>query len=284
MDYVVPVHFSGSVLKCIGFASPPPTVKWTKDSGALPSEVEWVAKEDGGIVTAELVFSKQFGTANIGEYQCEVHGSDGDREIVKKAVHLSQGSSSSAIDSHECRKINSNSFLFQLRILTENCGQWNTTRISQIAGEFENILKRIATAECEDCNISSVALTVNLDCSSIIDGGIRVRGSVESSSATTTGNVFCALSEWQSSRALVTIDDNLYIVDSGCSLFLDKYDSEECVEPPPSDDTTDKNDTILIAGIASVGGAIILILILVGFFSLCFCCCRQYQRWKPEVS
>lgn len=281
MNYIIPVHFSGPVLKCIGFASPPPTVKWTKDSGALPSEVESTSKEDGGIVTAELAFLKQFGTANIGEYHCEVHGGG---EIVKKAVYLSQGSSSSSgIDSHECRIINSNSFLFQLRVLTSNCSLWTTTRLSQIAGEFEDVLYRIATAECNECNMSSVALTVNLDCSSSIDGGIRVRGSVRSSSPTTTGKVFCALSEWQSSRALVTIDDNLFVVDSKCSLYLDEYDTEECVEPT-SDEITDRDNTILIAVISSVGGAFILFLIIVGFFSFCFCCCQRCHRWKPEVS
>lgn len=281
VDYVIPVHFSGTALRCIGFASPSPTVKWTKDSGALPSDVESVTKVVGGVVTAELVFLKQFGTANIGEYHCEVHSSDGGREIVKKAVHLSQGSPSSNIDNSDCRNIDSNSILFQLRILTSSCGLWNTTKISQIAGDFEDVLYRIAKAECEGCNISTVAFTVNLDCSSVIDGGTRIRGTIKSTSPATTGDAFCALSKWQSSRALVTIDENLFVVDSECSLFLDQYESAECVEPT-SDGTSDEN-SILLAIISAVGGAIILFLIVLICFSLCFCC-HRYRKWKPEVS
>ena len=70
--YSIPLELTGVALTCMGFGWPPPSIRWTKDSGALPTGVTSVVTTKQGRVKAKLNFDIPFGASHIGIYKCEI--------------------------------------------------------------------------------------------------------------------------------------------------------------------------------------------------------------------
>ena len=88
-----------------------------------------------------------------------------------------------------------------------------------------------------------------------------------------TEKIFCTLSRWQKSGALVSVDGSHYAVDSQCSLEIDSYDTEECAVK--ESDSFDRNILILIA-LPSISGLLLLICVLVVLVTAVACYhCRR---------
>ena len=268
----------GTAITCSAFAWPPPTVEWSKSSGVLPSGVESSTTTNGGIVVSELVFSERFSASNIGVYRCEVRSSeDVEEKTVSQLVELYQGSSSASTQQKGCQKVSSDSIIFQLRVSTSQCNSWTLTQQSEIAREFESLLFRVVSTQCEECGVTQDHVTVvTLRCSDYIDGGVVFRGMLQTDLAARTEQIFCVLSRWQESGSLVSIDDDRYAVDSQCSLQLDSYDTPECTEDEAT--SLDMNMIILIAVPSGGVFLICVIVVLVSMCSLCWCrCCRKQK-------
>ena len=183
-----------------------------------------------------------------------------EENVVSQLVELFQGSSSDGTEDPECDKVASESLLFQLRVSSRSCQSWTSTEQAEIAKEFQSFLYRVILTEC-DCGVSRDHLTVvSLQCSNYIDGGVVFRGFLQTNSSSLTEKIFCTLSRWQKSGALVSVDGSHYAVDSQCSLEIDSYDTEECAVK--ESDSFDRNILILIA-LPSISGLIPLICVLV---------------------
>jgi hypothetical protein len=275
IEFIIPLDFTGTALTCSAFAWPPPKIEWSRTSGALPDGVSATVRRDGGIVVSELVLTNQFLVSSTGSYRCTVQSSvttDEEVKTVSQQVELVHGSSD-AKSTQDCPTILSSSVMFQLRISTSSCRSWGTTRESEIATEFQKLLYRVLTAQCgKECDVSNITLTVvTLFCSDFIDGGVVFRGKLEASSAAELEKGFCALSQWQISDALVTIDGNRFVVDSQCSLRVDSYETDECVQ-----DSSVNMSMVLVIVLPVVGLSIIVVVIIVVVFcSLCYCQCRK---------
>ena len=174
----------------------------------------------------------QFGVAHVGVYVCEVWES-GEEEIVdSQLLELSLADPTSPPAEEECERLSEKSVLFQLRVATSDCSSWNQDRKSAIAEEFQSLLLRLLSTQCvQDCGVTVETLTiVSLECSDVIEGEAVFRGSIETDSASQTEMVICALSRWQRSRPLVSVEGSRSLVDSECQLQIASYAEEECVE------------------------------------------------------
>ena len=277
-QFIIPLEFTGTVLTCSGFAWPLPSVEWTKDGGALPRGVtaEEIVLPDKGIVVSDLTFSSEFSIVDAGNYQCKVLSTNDDGEMMSQLVELKQGPSTAESSEYMCKSILSDSILFQVRVFTNDCDKWNDDK-SEIAEDFENLIIRVVASLCgEECNITNGIITIStLECSTFIQGGVVFRGSIQTESAKQTEAAFCALSQWQRSGSLVSIGMYRYLVDSQCTLQIDSYQDEECVEAT-AEQELDVMMILLIGipvvAIVSVVGVVITIVVC----SLCFCqCCKR---------
>ena len=229
-------------------------------------------------MTADLVFMTPFSASSVGMYKCEVRSAEGVEEnVVSQLVELFQGSSSGGTEDPECEKVASESLLFQLRVSSRSCQSWTSTEQAEIAKEFQSFLYRMILTEC-DCDVSRDHLTVvSLQCSDHIDGGVVFRGSLQTNSSSLTEKIFCTLSRWQKSGALVSVDGSHYAVDSQCSLEIDSYDTEECAV-----EESDSSDLIMILVIAIPSSVVLLICVVVVLVSVCSLC-RCYSRRRRAV-
>jgi hypothetical protein len=283
ITYDVPLGFTGPALTCTAFASPsPPDVKWSKNSGSLPRGIDTSTTVVGGIAISQLVFSSQFSVANVGTYKCEVRRTGEEGIVDSQLVELSQGDPTSTTPVGDCESVSEDTVLFQLRVATSSCLTWNQDRKSAITEEFQNFLFRLLSTQCdqEDCVTKETLTVVSLECSDVIEGGAVFRGTIETGSASKTEMVTCALSRWQRSRPLVTVEDNRFYVDSQCGLQIESYAEEECLEPE-SEGQMDMRMILMIA--VSVGG-VVLVIVVVGFILVCIFCCRRCRGENLKIS
>ena len=220
--------------------------------------------------------------ADVGTYKCEVRES-GEEEIVdSQLVELSQGDPGASSDG-DCEKVSADSVLFQLRVATSDCLTWNQDTKSAITEEFQNLLFRLLSTQCdhEDCCVSKETLTVvSLKCSDVIEGGAIFRGSIETGSASKTEMVTCALSHWQRSQPLVTVENNRFLVDSGCGLWIETYSEEECAEPERE---KEMDISMLLMIVVSVGGVTLVVMVVI-LIVVCSFCCRRYRGENLKIS
>ncbi|CAI8038942.1 Basement membrane-specific heparan sulfate proteoglycan core protein [Geodia barretti] len=205
-----PQQSFGPALTCTAFASPsPPDVKWSKNSGSLPRGIDTNTTVVGGIAISQLVFSSQFSVANVGTYKCEVRRTGEEGLVDSQLVELSQGDPATTAPVGDCESVSEDMVLFQLRVATSGCMTWNQDRKSAITEEFQNFLFRLMSTQChqEDCVTKETLTVVSLECSDVKEGGAVFRGTIETGSASKTEMVTCALSRWQRSRPLVTVED-----------------------------------------------------------------------------
>ena len=273
--FSVPLEFTGTALTCSGFAWPPPTIKWVKSSGVLPSGVLHVVRTNRGIITADLVFTTPFRASSVGMYKCEVRSAEGVEEnVVSQLVELFEGPSSGGMEDPECDKVASESLLFQLHISSRSCQSWTSTERGEIAKEFQSLLYRVMLTEC-DCGMSRDHLiVVSLQCSDNIDGGLVFRGSLQTNSSSLTEKIFCTLSRWQKSGALVSIDGSHYAVDLHCNLEIKSYNTKECAHAVEESGSFHLNVILLIA---ITSGGLLLICVLVSLVVAC-CLCRYFGQ------
>ena len=232
--YSIPLEFTGVALTCTGFGWPPPSIRWTKDTGALPTGVTSVVTTKQGRVKADLKFDTAFNASHIGTYKCEIvkPGSQNVREASLQ-VQLFQGKPQAGGKANECQEITSNSFLFQLRVLNAGCTSRLSKGQARIVEEFQNLLYRTILSTC-NCDLGPDHISVIfMRCSKYKEGAVMFRGSVHVNSSSLTGTIFCTLYRWQMSGALVSVNDSLFALDNRCSIKLDSYKTEECVESRP---------------------------------------------------
>ena len=274
ITYDVPLGFTGPALTCTAFASPsPPDVKWSKNSGSLPRGIDTSTTVVGGIAISQLVFSSQFSVANVGTYKCEVRRTGEEGLVDSQLVELSQGDPATTTPVGDCESVSEDMVLFQLRVATSGCMTWNQDRKSAITEEFQNFLFRLMSTQChqEDCVTKETLTVVSLECSDVIEGGAVFRGTIETGSASKTEMVTCALSRWQRSRPLVTVEDNRFYVDSQCGLQIESYAEEECLEP----ESEGQKDMRMILMIAVSVGVVLLVIAVIVFILICiFRCCK----------
>ena len=282
ITYDVPLGFTGPALTCTAFASPsPPDVKWSKNSGSLPRGIDTNTTVVGGIAISQLVFSSQFSVANVGTYKCEVRSTGEEGLVDSQLVELSQGDPVTTTTVGDCESVSEGKVLFQLRVAMSGCMTWDQDRKSAITEEFQNFLFRLVSTQChqEDCVTKETLTVVSLECSDVKEGGAVFRGTIETGSASKTEMVTCALSRWQRSRPLVTVEDNRFYVDSQCGLQIESYAEEECLKPKSGG-----QKDILIIALSVGGGVVLLVLAVVGFILVCYCCCRRCKGGNLKIS
>ena len=277
IDFNIPLQLTGTALTCSAFAWPPPSIQWTRNSGALSEGMEMHTRTEGGIVTSDLVFETQFSAKNVGMYKCEVQTEEG--EVVSQLVELHEGPATRP-SAPDCPSISTDTLWFQLRVATSNCPLWTSALKSEIATNFQHLLYRVISTQCDqDCSVSRATLSVvSQSCSELIDGGVVFRGALETDSAAETEKIFCILFQWQSSGALVSIDGNQFAVDSQCSPRIDSYEMEECAEDP-TESSVDMRMVLVIA--LPLGGVcfVTLVIIVILCCSLGFCrCCKREKK------
>ena len=272
--YYIPLEFTGVALTCMGFGWPTPLIRWTKDSGALPSGVTSVVTTKQGRVKANLYFTTPFSASFIGAYKCELAkaGSQEGREVSQQ-VQLFQGMSQSGGMAKECQEITSNSILFQLRVLNTGCISQLSKGQAQIVEEFQNLLYRTFLSIC-NCDLGPDHISIIfMWCSKYKEESVVFRGSIQTNSSSLTGNIFCILYRWQMSGALVSVNDLLFVLDSRCSLKIDSNEAEECIESGPF--SVDLNYIILVLIISTLRICISVMLMFMSFFLHCYCLRRR---------
>ena len=87
--FAVPASYTGVVLRCSGFAWPPPTVQWFKNDRPLPSGISSEQTSPGpGNVSALLKWTRAFVYSDVGTYKCLVRW---DNTTVQSTVDILQG-------------------------------------------------------------------------------------------------------------------------------------------------------------------------------------------------
>ena len=208
--------------------------------------------------------------ADVGEYKCEVSGEEG--VVDSELVELSQAEPTLSSSPLDCEGVSEDSVLFQIRVGTSGCPSWNQETRSAITEETQNLLLRLLLSQCSDCEVTKTTLTVvSLECSDIIEGGAVFRGSIATGSAPQTEMVTCALSRWQRSRPLLSVNGNRFLVDSNCRLRIDSYSEDECLET----EREGQMDLNMILIIALPVGCVVLLVVVVVAIVVCYFRCRQ---------
>ena len=274
--YSIPLEFTGVALTCTGFGWPSPSIRWTKDSGALPTGVTSVVTIKQGRVKANLNFDTPFSTSHIGTYKCEIAKPGGQNvRDVSLQVQLFQGKPQAGGKDNECQETTTNSFLFQLRVLNAGCISLLSKGQARIVEEFQNVLYRTVLSIC-NCDLGPDHISVIfMRCSKYKEGAVIFRGFVQTNSSSLTGTIFCILYRWQMNGALVSVNDLLFALDNRCGIKLHSYETEECIEirPFPLDLNT-------ITIVLTISALFIFILVIL----LCMCIihyCYDTRRRRP---
>ena len=144
----------------MGFEWPPPSIRWTKYSGALPTGVTSVVTTKQGRVKANLNFDTPFSASHIGIYKCEIAKLGGQNASeVSFQVHVYDGKSQAGGKANECQETISNSFLFQLRVLNAGCTSRLSKGQARIIEEFQNLLYRTVLSLC-NCDLERNHISV----------------------------------------------------------------------------------------------------------------------------
>ena len=254
----------------MGFGWPPPSIRWTKDSDALPTGVTSVVATEQGRIKANLNFATPFSTSLIGTYKCEIAEPGGQNvSEVSLQVQLFQGKSQAGGRANECQETTNNSFLFQLRVLNAGCTSRLSKGQARIIEEFQNLLYRTVLSLC-NCDLERNHISVIfMWCSKYKEGAVLFRGSVRTNSSSLTETIFCILYGWQMSGALVSVNDLLFALDNGCSIGLDLYEADECIESKPF--SLELNINIWGILILTLSICIFVMLMSMCFFLYCYC-------------
>ena len=229
INYYVPLEFTGIALTCMGFGWPPPSIRWTKDSVALPTGVTSVVTTKQGRVKANLNFTTPFSASFIGAYKCELAkaGSQEGNE-VSRPVQLFQGKSQGGGKAKACQEITSNSFFYHLHILNTGCLLQPSKRWVQTVEVFQNLLYRTVLSICNCDLVPDHISVIFMWCTNSKEGAVMFRGSVQTNSSSLTGTIFCTIYRWQRSGALVSVNGSLFVLDNRCSLKLNLNEEKEC--------------------------------------------------------
>ena len=224
------------------------------------------------MAVSKLVFLSQFSVTDVGGYRCELV-SEGEL-VDSQLVELFQATLTATSSAAECEKVTEKLVLFQIRVATISCPTWNQATKSAISEETQNILFRILSTQCEECDVAKETLTVvSLECSNFIEGGAVFRGSIETGSASQTEMLSCALAHWQSSGPLLSVDGDRFLVDSSCRLQIGSYSEEECVES----ESEGQMDVSMVLIITVPVGGVVLLLAIIFIIVICSFCCRRCQ-------
>ena len=225
--YFVPLKFTGVALTCMGFEWPPPSIRWTKDSGALPIGVTSVVTTKQGRVKAHLLFDTPFSASFFGKYNCEIfHAGSQEGSEVSQQVQLFQQKSQRGGKVKECQEITSNPIFVHFRILKTGCLFHSAKRKELLVVEFQNLLYRTVLSLC-NCDLEPNQISVIFVWCK--EGAVMFRGSVQTNSSSLTRTIFCALYKWQISGALVSVNESLFILDNRCSLKHTANDEKDCM-------------------------------------------------------
>ena len=268
--YSVPTGHAGDVLTCHGFAWPAPMIEWARVDAPLPLGVSSIMTENpGGIVIARLRIDDGFSASATGQYVCMVTYMDvTDSEIIE----IVEGST--VIPSPTtCPEVSSTTMLFQARVLTTNCQEWDASTMESISSSFAEDLVRVIEDDCQ-CSVPLGTITVDsLKCSEDITGASLFRGTIETDSVDRTEEFSCTLLAWQQRGSLVNVNGNLHEVDSACSLRVDSFTAQECVAMEINDNSFDIKLIIYIA--APVGGTLLVVIVLA---IICIACYKSGRR------
>ena len=274
--FAVPASYTGVVLRCSGFAWPPPTVQWLKNDRPLPSGISSEQTSPGpGIVSALLKWTRAFVASDIGQYKCLVRW---DNTTVQSTVEIIQGSI--ATEPPPSCSIDTTSIFFQVRVLEAGCDQWDTALKEHVRNQFQQELLRIVETEC-NCTVQPDSIQINNppQCSENAPGGVVFRGTIRTQTVAATEKIFCAIFGWQEGGSLINLNENLYRVDSQCMLRVDSFTSQECAVTPTSENIDTK--TIIIIAVPAGGGVLAVLVVLVTVLCCIYCCTKK--RRKADV-
>ena len=275
--FAVPASYTGVVLRCSGFAWPPPTVQWLKNDRPLPSGISSEQTSPGpGIVSALLKWTRAFVASDIGQYKCLVRW---DNTTVQSTVEIIQGSI--ATEPPPSCSIDTTSIFFQVRVLEAGCDQWDAALKEHVRNQFQQELLRIVETEC-NCTVQPDNIQINNppQCSENAPGGVVFRGTIRTQTVAATEEIFCAIFGWQEGGSLINLNENLYRVDSQCMLRVDSFTSQECAVTPTSESIDTK--TIIIIAVPAGGGVLAVLVVLATVLCCIHHCCIRKRR-KADV-
>lgn len=278
----------GVVLTCTAFAWPLPTIQWVSSGGGeLPEGVvsesnAESATDTGSTVSARLRWTRGFQDSDQGQFICVVSWDNYDDRDQSDSQTVTIVSTSEPVASPTTKpvcRVDSSVVAFQLRVLTNNCNEWDPHLHGHIQEEFSEELHRILISSCNCTILSSSVRIDSLACSQSREGAVVFEGTIETDTKSMTEQVYCTLQSWQESGPVVLVANSLYSVDTTCHLQLDEDSNEECVAAGSSE-SGDLDIMILIYIAAPVGLAVLVLLVLVS----CVCCWSMNMRSKRDLS
>ena len=284
-SYLVPTGFTGTAITCSTFGWPAPFVEWLYEgSDTLPDGVQFTISGTSGSASqsARLVFTTGFSSSHTGEYQCVVKESESANPSAVESRRLIETGTMVTPTAPPSCSVSNSQVNFQLRVLETYCTSWSNSLKEIIRNAFQEEIMGIVQIEC-NCTVSqnTILILVQPVCSTMVENGVVFRGTVETSSVSDTETVFCALSSWQQTNPSININNQLFQVDSGCSLWLNSFSDTECETVNTS--TLDQMTLILVIAVPASGVLIVIVILLV-LIICCVKCCRRHKTGSWSTS
>ena len=142
---------------------------------------------------------------------------------------------------------------------------------------------------CHSVSSSSITITHSF-CSSKVDGATVFSGTISTSDATQTQQLYTAMRNWYQSDPILFLNDTPYAVDLECDLLVPEDSQSECqiytpstVPTTPSTGPSPDHTILTIIIIATAVGLLLVIIFLV-FVLACLLMChkKKQNHFKTE--
>ena len=255
----VPVGFTGVIFSCNVIGWPPPSVAWSSQASSTQVYSHTTTAENSAYILATLKFPGGFQEQDSGIYTCvvEINGEIRDSKFVRLVRNNTQDIIVATIPLLVCESV-LDPVIFQVRVLTSKCSEWEDDRAQLIASSFVYAVKSAIYSLCQDCAIPDDTLAVfGPLCSSFVEGAALFRGTITTTNDNKSSSILCALNRWIQSKPTIFLDQEIHRIDESCPIILESLvTSREC-KPILG------NPMLLIATSSAAGGVILIILIVI---------------------
>lgn len=225
------------------------------------------AEADNSQYSAMLLFIAEFDSTDRGGYVCRASTSP--TSFQEKMVTLEQRQESTFTYPPVCAEpVDSNEIFFIIRFLETSCASWDSRTQSDISRDFLNVLKAVVMKEKLGGFSESIQIRKPPICSVIVRNAAVIVGSISTSSASNTAEVYCAISIWHKHEPLVQITNNsFHFMDTTCSLPLEALNYSGCeVKEVPIVIPSSSFQILYISG-GSLGALTLLVCAMAGIFA-----------------
>jgi hypothetical protein len=258
----IPLGYHEVVLTCLAFGSSALiSMGWVRYT--LRGQRQVVASTNNRdnvlFLSSEVSFPRGFQSTDEGEYSCSAYSSD---MTFTHNFDFTFTSGGSYLPALPCRASTKRVY-FIIRVLSTQCGVWDSSWRKHIALQFQRTIKAIIAVNCQQCFIDAISLNP-VTCSMEVERAALFRGEISGQNVEQVKSILCALSNWHQVGSVVIINDTLHHVDASCDLLASSHNATECSGVPEVDSIDEIAQTNIVAGVSSIAGAVVIIA-LVGF-------------------